>query len=97
MLSVQQIDDLVDLYRKFAQIPIPLSGQLFNDDNERQKSLRIVWKVRDMDRLEATRFATNYYIKLTKDLKRVKQIQSIGEQIDVTDEYESHISLFILI
>ena len=81
----------MDLYREFAKIPIPVSGQLFSGQNERQKSLKIISKVKDMDRLEATTFATNYSIKLTKDYKRVKQITSVGEPIDVTNEYEINV------
>ena len=80
------IDDLVDLYRDSAKTVVPISGHLFSGDNDRQKSLNIVWKVRDLDRLEATNFVTNYAIKLSQNCGEVEEVLPIGRQTDVTNE-----------
>ncbi|CAG2103737.1 unnamed protein product, partial [Medioppia subpectinata] len=80
------IDDLVDLYRDFAKTPIPISGRLSVGDNEREKCLRIDWKVRDMDRLEATKHTTHHSIKLSKDGMTVKHITTVGQPLDVTND-----------
>jgi hypothetical protein len=83
---VSQIDDLVDLYREYAKTPIPICAELYDEHNERNKSLRIVWKMRDMDKLEATTFAKHYSIKMSKDCSEVKRISVIGDSVDVSNE-----------
>lgn len=86
MFLIGQVDDLVDLYRELARTPIPISGELYNGRNETNKSLRIVWKVRDMDRLETSSFAKHYTIKMSKDCTQVKHISVVGDSVDVSNE-----------
>ncbi|CAG2165445.1 unnamed protein product [Oppiella nova] len=81
------IDDLVDLYREFAKTPVPIAGHLYRcGHNKRRMSLRTDWRVRDMDRPEATKHAVHHTIKLSKDCTRVKHIQPVGQPVDVTNE-----------
>ncbi|XP_054156469.1 acylamino-acid-releasing enzyme-like [Oppia nitens] len=63
------------------------NSSLNRQQQQQQLSLTIDWKVRDLDRMEPTRHATQHLLKLTADGQHCKRLTpAIGQPVDVTNE-----------
>ena len=80
-----QVDDLVTLYREYANVPVPIDGKLYAQNNHHY-DLRLTWKINDMDKLESAKFVKNYFVELNKSNNEIDRVYQIGDPIEVSDE-----------
>lgn len=74
---------MVGLYRENAKTPIPVAGEIFGK-NKNSRSLRINWKMRDMDKLEFGSFIKLYSVNYRND--EIENIIPVGDPLDVSNE-----------